>query len=233
MFAGPNCSGKSTIKAQVDERLWGPFINADDIEANVKKTASFDFGSWGIATHAEEIQDFFAASWVKAKRPQWESEVKSMLFEGASVYVGDVPVNSYLATVIADFLREKLLEKRVSFTFETVMSDKSKVRLLEKARGVGYRTYLYYVATRDVEINVARCITRVKQGGHFVPENKIRERYTRSLDLLVDAIRASDRAYLWDNSDVAVLFAEFENGCMIPRTPEVPAWFKTFVLDKA
>ena len=38
-----------------------------------------------------------------------------------------VPANSYFASVAGDFLRNKLLEQKASFTFETVMSHYSKV----------------------------------------------------------------------------------------------------------
>ena len=71
----------------------------------------------------------------------------------------------------ADFIRQKLLEARVSFTFETVMSVPDKVAFLRKAQQFGYRTYLYYVATEDPDINISRVRYRVKMGGHPVPED--------------------------------------------------------------
>ncbi len=40
---------------------------------------------------------------------------------------------------------------------------------------------------------------RVKNGGHPVEEIKIRERYFRTMHMLIDAIEVSDRAYLFDN----------------------------------
>lgn len=233
VFAGPNGSGKSTIKAQVDDALWGQFVNADNIEAQLQASGGFDFSVWNIQTDADELRAFFKSSWVSAKRPDWARDVDAMQFSETRVFVGDVPINSYLATVIADFTREKLLKQSESFTFETVMSDKSKVAFMERARLAGYRTYLYYVATRDPDINISRVANRVQQGGHAVPAEKIRERYTRSLDLLLPALRASDRAYLWDNSgDSAVCFAEFDANRLMIRSSPQPQWFQTFVLDK-
>ena len=70
---------------------------------------------------------------------------------------------------MADFLRIKLLERQATFTFETVMSHPSKVKLLEKAKAAGYRTYLYYVATDDPAINISRVQNRTKLDGHDVP----------------------------------------------------------------
>jgi predicted ABC-type ATPase len=92
------------------------------------------------------------------------------------------------------------LERRASFSFETVMSSPDEVALLEKARSLGYRSYLYFIATEDPQINIARVKSRVHLGGHDVPVDKIVSRYARSLDLLLPAIRQSNRAYLFDNS---------------------------------
>jgi predicted ABC-type ATPase len=80
------------------------------------------------------------------------------------------------------------------------MSHHSKVDLLAQAQAAGYRTYLYFVATDDPVINISRVKSRVKLGGHNVPEDKIAERYHRSLELLMDAIRHTNRAYVFDNS---------------------------------
>jgi predicted ABC-type ATPase len=144
-------------------------------------------------------------------------------------------IDSYLSSVLTDFLRHKLLALQQSFTFETVMSSPDKVRLLEKAKkDYGYRTYLYYVATEDPAINIARVHNRVKMGGHGVPESKIVNRYYRSLDLLLEAIKHTDRAYLFDNSGKTRLWvAEITRGTDLEiRSDEVPAWFQKYVLDK-
>ena len=81
--------------------------------------------------------------------------------------------NSYWASVIADFIRHQLLAARISFTFETVMSSSDKIDFLKKAQSQGFRTYLYYVATNNSAINIARVANRVLLGGHSVSEEKI------------------------------------------------------------
>ena len=91
-------------------------------------------------------------------------------------------------------------DSKASFTLETVISSPDKVQLLEQAQQLGYRTYLDFIATDDPAINVSRVQNRVKQGGHPVPEDKIVNRYHRSLELLLDAIRHANRASILDNS---------------------------------
>jgi predicted ABC-type ATPase len=130
------------------------------------------------------------------------------------------------------------LKSRRSFTFETVMSHRSKVEVLAKARQAGYRTYLYFVATEDPDINISRVRNRVKLGGHPVPEDRIKDRFHRSLDLLMDAIRLTNRAYIFDNSSYDVecrhaWIAEITDGRDIElKSEQIPVWFERSVLDK-
>jgi len=62
-----------------------------------------------------------------------ELKLDSITAKGSILYLGEANINSYLASVLADFMREALLERKISFTLETVMSHRSKISLLEKA----------------------------------------------------------------------------------------------------
>jgi len=162
--------------------------------------------------------------------------VTKLRFADGHLLFPGVQVNAYFASVAADFLRQKLLQRKVSFTLETVMSSPDKVTLLQKAQGFGYRTYLYYIATDDPAINISRVRTRVLQGGHAVPEDKIISRYARSLGLLMDAVRHTSRAYIFDNSGdqkERTWLAEITDGKALEiKADQIPAWFKRAVLDK-
>jgi predicted ABC-type ATPase len=133
--------------------------------------------------------------------------------------------SGYLASILSDFLRRHWLEAGESFTFETVMSSRDKLGLIAAARKVGYRTYLYYVCTDAVMINTERVANRVLNGGHSVAEDKIQARYERSLSFLPEAIRLSDRAFLFDNSGSSHrLVGEFELGRPIKIEDNPPGW---------
>lgn len=114
------------------------------------------------------------------------------------------------------------------------MSSPDKVDLLQKAQQVGYRTYLYFVATEDPNINISRVQHRVKTGGHDVPTDKIKTRYYRSLDLLWEAVKHTNRAYIFDNSKSKLLWlAEITDANTIDtKVEDVPVWFKKYMLDK-
>lgn len=100
----------------------------------------------------------------------------------------------------AESLREDMLSKKENFTFETVLSTDRNLRLLERAKAAGYFVRCIYVFTRDVEINISRVKSRAANGGHSVPEDKIRSRYQRALSLLPRLIQVCDIFHLYDNS---------------------------------
>jgi hypothetical protein len=112
---------------------------------------------------------------IKALERPGHGEMKGVLLPSPDpdiLRVNRFAVDSYMASALVESMREVLLEWGKTFTFETVMSHRSKVEILQRARDAGYRTYLYFVATEDVEINVARVANRVELGGHAVPVEK-------------------------------------------------------------
>jgi predicted ABC-type ATPase len=225
MFAGPNGSGKSTLKDELPTKWLGHYLNADEIQREMTHEG-FDVSGFPFRASLDEIAQFWATTTIL---PFIERKnVPSLRDERIFL---DSHQASYGASAIAEFLRQKLIESRATFSFETVMSHKNKVDLLQEAKRIGYRTYLYFICTDDPAINVARVAARVAEGGHPVPEQKIRDRYYRTLELLANAIKASDRAYLFDNSrenESKVWIAEFTEGAKARfkvDPEELPAWF--------
>lgn len=237
VFAGPNGSGKSVLKSYLPVELLGIYLNPDEVEAGIRQTGFLDVGAFGIETAAAEVLPAFTGSeFLKAEG--LEEPARRLRFADGRLEFGGVATNAYFASVAVDFLRRKLLERKATFTFETVMSHRGKVALLAEAQHAGYRTYLYYVATDDPEINVSRVANRVALGGHHVPEDKVVSRYHRSLELLMEAIKHASRAYIFDNStDNAdrklAWVAEITDGRALElKTDRIPPWFKRAVLDK-
>lgn len=237
MFAGPNGSGKSTIKSYVGkaigERLFGYYINPDEFEKTIRESGFIDFSNFNLKVVAAEVFGFFQNSeWLK--KIGLTERITKLEFNDNKLYFTKVEINSYFASVASDFIRRKLLLSQQDFTFETVMSSPDKIEFLAEAQKVGYRTYLYYVATKDYEINISRVAHRVSEGGHDVPTDKISSRYQRSLELLPEAIKHTNRAYIFDNSaDKAELVAEITDAKRIEiKINSVPTWFVKYILEK-
>jgi predicted ABC-type ATPase len=235
MFAGPNGSGKSTLKTVLPSELIGYYINPDDIEKELRATSSLNLKAYGVTTTTDEALAFFKNSSL-LQLSGLADATRHISLQKNALTLTDIEVNSYFASAVADFLRREMLRNGLSFTFETVMSSPDKVAFLKTARGQGYRTCLYYIATDDPEINISRVRNRVSQGGHPVPEDKIVSRYERSLNFLMDAIRNTNRAYVFDNSgnnQERVFLAEITDGKILEmKTDSMPAWFKRAVWDK-
>lgn len=241
MFAGPNGSGKSTMINGIDSRLSKLFLNADNLEKDLKNNPVLDLSCFDKRISATSLINYLS----EATRPSNNSEdVTQMLVvppivDGTTInFTGNI-IDSYLCARILDHIRNELLELKVSFTFETVMSHISKIEFLRRAKAQGYRTYFYFVTTEDPEINIRRVEDRVKNGGHAVAEQKIRERYYRTMNMLIDAIEVSDRCFLFDNSkdgfekSIAYI-CEIVDGQKVNKNPkytgESPIWFLKYVL---
>ena len=232
VFAGPNGSGKSTLKDVLPEGLLGVYVNADEIEKSIRAYGYLSLADFSVEASAVDLSDFLAHSTLLQSQGL-QADASRMVLQDGRVVFQDLPVNSYHASVLADFVRHKLLSDRTSFTFETVMSSQDKVDFLCRAQQSGFRTYLYFVATEDPEINVSRVLHRVATGGHPVPRDKIISRYARSLALLSQAVACTDRAYVFDNSgEDKVWLAEVTDGCeLVMKTDVAPHWFKAALWD--
>jgi len=87
-----------------------------------------------------------------------------------------------------------------SFAIETTLAGRNYLQMMLKARNRGFEIVLVYIGTESVEINLVRIRNRVLAGGHDVPAEDVRRRYSRSLTNLPIAIKRVDHTILFDNS---------------------------------
>lgn len=113
--------------------------------------------------------------------------------------------HAYEASVLAATAREQLMLACRSFATETVFSHPSKVALLADFASAKYLITLHVVLIPE-NLAVARVLNRVAQGGHEVPEEKVRARFHRLWRYVGDAVKLSDRAYVYDNTRAATPF---------------------------
>lgn len=133
--------------------------------------------------------------------------------------------HAYEAAQLAETERRARMSAGESFITETVFSHPSKVALVADASALGYLVQLHVVMV-PVELTVQRVTDRVRCGGHYVPEAKVRERYERLWRLVADAVRISDVAEVFDNSSARHPFrlcATYVRG--VPAGPSSwPTW---------
>jgi len=95
-------------------------------------------------------------------------------------------------------LLERAIAERLDYAFETTLGGTTIPALLKRASGVEVR--VWYVGLASPELHIARVRARVTRGGHDVPEEKIRERYARSLLNLIRLMPKLTELRLYDNS---------------------------------
>jgi predicted ABC-type ATPase len=229
VFAGPNGSGKSTLLEILPPEWVGIYVNADDLERTVRANGFFDLAEFELDQDAQARFARLRHAMQQTERFEDDRALHvagQLALVGTAIHVPPLAMDSYIAATIADFLRQELLDAGEDFTFETVMSHESKVQFMAEAQQRGYRTYLYFIATDDVAINIDRVQQRVELGGHPVAEANINKRYPKSIALLRAACDAANRAFIFDNSgDAHRLVAEVTNGEeLTAHTDSIPAW---------
>lgn len=130
--------------------------------------------------------------------------------------------HAYEASREAADLRTELIEHRASFATETVFSDESKLELIRDAGRHGYLVSLYVVVIPE-ELTVLRVQMRVRQGGHTVPEKKIRQRFHRMWPLVAKAIELADETRVYSNVERLAAIAFYRQGRLIDQ-PVWPKW---------
>ena len=76
---------------------------------------------------------------------------------------------------------DEQLKKDESFCIETTLSTKSYTNLVNKAHNNGFKVALFYYWLESPELAIARVAQRVAEGGHNIPEDIIRRRYSRGI----------------------------------------------------
>lgn len=157
-------------------------------------------------------------------------------FVNADLLSRELDVDSYAGARVADSLRRTLIARGESFVFETVLSDPvgEKVAFLAGAAQQGYTVVLCYLGLDSAGQSAERVGMRVSQGGHDVPDEKLRARFARSLDNLRLAISNLPYVFAIDNSDLSFPFREaafFEHGRLVRWQEPVPSWLRSAIPD--
>lgn len=139
-------------------------------------------------------------------------------------------------------LLERAVTEKLDYAFETTLGGKTITSLLQRALAEGIEVRIWYVGLEGAELHIERVRARVAQGGHDIPEARIRERYTQSRLHLIELLPKLTELMLYDNTEEAdprtgavprpKLILRFVRGrtveaCDLIRVPE---WAKSIVV---
>lgn len=117
------------------------------------------------------------------------------------------PFNPYKAAIHAGKIMANrihaLMDAGVDFAFETTLAPKTNRQLVEKAKASGYKVVLIFFWLSSPDLAVKRVETRVKEGGHGIPEKVIRRRYENGLSNFFNIFKPIVDEWMFiDNSEV-------------------------------
>jgi predicted ABC-type ATPase len=98
-----------------------------------------------------------------------------------------------------DLLR-RAIDERKDFVFESTLGAHTIPAMLAEAADAGAAVHVWYVGLDTVERHLARVRSRVKAGGHDIPEADIRRRYETSRENLAWLMPKLASFRLYDNS---------------------------------
>jgi len=107
-----------------------------------------------------------------------------------------------------------LAERGVDFGFETTLSGKTYVKVLQEVNKKGYLIHIFFLWISDVELALERIRLRVRNGGHHIPEDVVRRRFIRSLPNFLRIYKPLANSWvIFDNSgDIPGMIAIEESG---------------------
>lgn len=126
------------------------------------------------------------------------------------------------------------------YAFETTLGATTIPALLQEATS-SHDVNVWFCGLSDVDLHIQRVAERVAQGGHDIPEEKIRYRYDRSRQNLIALMPGLGTLHVYDNSapmeagltepDIVL---ELENGAVLYPTNAVelattPPWASPIV----
>jgi predicted ABC-type ATPase len=138
-------------------------------------------------------------------------------------------------------LLERAIEKGLDFAIETTLGGNTITRLLAEAASRGTGIHVWYVGLASPEQHIRRVRSRVRQGGHDIPEPAIRRRFEHSRMNLIALLPALTALRMYDNSVEAdpaagktpllapVLLMEHRKILNPEDLPRAPGWAKPVV----
>jgi len=145
---------------------------------------------------------------------------------GGSYHATPVAIRKQAQAECEQFIND-CTARGISFAVESTLRTTIAIEQAARARAVGFRATMVFVATDNVEENIRRIERRGLLGGHSASEGRIRQIYESSLRNLRVALDVFDELRLYDNAgpDAIPRFVRHyvDRQIVFEATP-LPAW---------
>ena len=112
-------------------------------------------------------------------------------------------------------LRNKCFLEEKSFNEETTLTGKTIIKIIDKAKNLDYKIYLYYIGIDNPEIAKERVKNRIARGGHGISSNLIEKRYYES-----------DSIEIYDNRKKFIRLFYYEDNLVFENNIAKVNWIK-------
>jgi predicted ABC-type ATPase len=92
------------------------------------------------------------------------------------------------------------IDDEQDYVLETTLGGNSICQLLHDAIDRGHEVRIFFCGLASPELHIERVAARVAKGGHHIPENKIRERWTGAIHNMLGLIPRCAAISVFDNS---------------------------------
>ncbi len=132
--------------------------------------------------------------------------------------------NNLLAGKMAVNEIKDCLNKNITFTQETTLSGKTVEKNIKRARQRGYFVSLYYIGLNSSDESITRIANRVKKGGHNIPSEAVKRRFTNRFEALGVVLPYCDEVTFYDNENGFIKIAEIKNNTFRYVNSYRPKW---------
>lgn len=92
------------------------------------------------------------------------------------------------------------ISQNLDYSFETTLGGNSITECLLNAIQHGIKIRVFYCGLASVDLHIERVKSRVLQGGHDIPKEKIHERFTTSMHNMMRLLPGCYQVNVYDNS---------------------------------
>lgn len=135
-------------------------------------------------------------------------------------------IDQIKAAKIAIQLRNKCFLEEKSFNEETTLTGRTILKIIDKAKDLGYKIHLYYIGIDNPEIAKERVKNRIARGGHGISPDVIKKRYYESLKNLEKIIHQCDFIEIFDNSKKFIRIFYYEDNQVFENDIAKVNWIK-------
>jgi len=139
-------------------------------------------------------------NWIRANGSNYfnpDEVTRQLMAESPDLSLNDANIKAW------EMNFEKLgqhIDANEDYAFETTLGGNSIPAELQRAIDLGVEVSIYYCGLESPELHIARVAARVANGGHDIPEAKIRYRWTNSVHNLMALLPGCTEVIVYDNS---------------------------------